>query len=65
VGRKAVLAVAAAVVLVVLVGVAVAATRGHATKRPQPAKTRSSQQFGDDADLMRRLERSKHVDGTK
>jgi hypothetical protein len=63
VGRKTIPALAAAVVLVVLLGVAVAATRGHATSK-QP-KLPASQRFGDDADLMRRLERPKHVSGLR
>jgi hypothetical protein len=66
VGRKTIPALAAAVVLVVLLGVAVAATRGHATsKQPKLTKLPASQRFGDDADLMRRLERPKHVSGLR
>jgi hypothetical protein len=66
VGRRAISALAAAVVLVIVLGVAVAASRRHATK-PQPAKAKlpAARQFGDDADLMRRLERSKHVRGSQ
>jgi anti-sigma-K factor RskA len=66
VGWRAISALAAAVVLVVVLGVAVAASRGHAT-RPSPAKAKlpAVARFGDDADLMRRLERPKHVRGSR
>jgi hypothetical protein len=56
------------VVLVVAVGIAVAiaaASRGG-DKKPMPSTTpAASQTFGDDADLMRRLERTKLVQRQK
>jgi hypothetical protein len=64
VGRKGL----ALVVLVVAVGVAVAiaATSRGAEKAPKPfTPPAASQQFGDDADLMRRLERKKLVQRPK
>jgi hypothetical protein len=51
------------VVLLVAIGVAVAiaaASRGG-EKPPKPSSPALSKQFGDDADLMRRLERKKLV----
>jgi hypothetical protein len=51
------------VVLLVAIGVAVAiavAARGGA-ESPKPSNPVLSKQFGDDADLMRRLERKKLV----
>jgi hypothetical protein len=60
-----VLAVAAVVVLVVALGFALAASRGRPAK-PKPTRTLpAAKQFGDDADLMRRLERPNHVRGSR
>lgn len=60
------MAVLAAVVLVVVVGVAVAMARDrHHAKQPHLGKLPAAKQYGDDADLMRRLERSKHVRGSQ
>jgi archaellin len=54
----------AVVAAAVAIAVAVALSqRGQASPRPIQAKP--SQQFGDTADLMRRLERKKHVLGTR
>jgi hypothetical protein len=48
----------------VLIAVSIALSqRGQAS--PRPIQARPSQQFGDTADLMRRLERNKHVQGTR
>jgi hypothetical protein len=62
VGRKWLSIAVVAAVLGVAVAVA-AVSRGD--KRPPPQRTRTapvaSQRFGDDADLMRRLERKKLV----
>ncbi len=52
------------VVLVLAVGVAVAvaaASHGDSKTPKKPASPTASKQFGDDADLMRRLERKKLV----
>jgi hypothetical protein len=51
-------AVAAAVLLAVVLS-----SRGGST--PKPSKLSPAQQVGDDADLMRRLERHKLVKGSK
>lgn len=61
-GVVAVVAVLAAAV------VAVGLSERGGGKTPAPARTGTlepSQQYGDDADLMRRLERNKHVKGTR
>jgi hypothetical protein len=52
-----------AVVAVIAAAIAAVAVSGHGGKgpAPKPAQFRPSQQFGDDADLMRRLERKKLV----
>lgn len=56
-----VVAVAAATVAIV---VAVALSqRGQAS--PKPIQAKPSEQYGDTADLMRRLERQRHVAGTR
>jgi hypothetical protein len=57
----AVLAAAVAVAVVVAVS-----QRGQAAPgSPKPIQARPSQQYGDTADLMRRLEREKHIRGVR
>jgi hypothetical protein len=61
-GVVAVVAVLAAAV----VAVALSDRGGGKSPAPaQPGHVKPSQQYGDDADLMRRLERKKHVKGTQ
>jgi hypothetical protein len=53
----------AAVVVAAVVGLS---QRGQASPgTPKPLKLHPSQQSGDTADLMRRLERRKHVEGVR
>jgi hypothetical protein len=56
-----VLAVVAAAAVVVAV-VALAQRGGSSPAGPTPEKAKPSQRYGDDADLMRRLERKKLVE---
>jgi len=59
VGRKGIALVVVLVALAIVVAVA-AASRGGAKPNDKPFKSpAASKQFGDDADLMRRLERKK------
>jgi hypothetical protein len=54
---------AAAVAVAVVVAVS---QRGQAAPAPpKPIEARPSQRYGDTADLMRRLERQKHVQGVR
>jgi hypothetical protein len=54
---------AAAVAVAVVVAVS---QRGQATPgSPKPIQARPSQRYGDTADLMRRLEREKHIRGVR
>jgi hypothetical protein len=65
VGRKAIVLVGLVVALAVVAAVAVAARGGGSAKPANSAKPpaftppAASKQYGDDADLMRRLERKK------
>ena len=55
-----------AVLAVAVAAVALSDRGGAKTPAPaQPGHIQPSQQYGDDADLMRRLERQKHVTGTR
>ena len=53
------------VAVAAVVGVALAARGGSGAKSPAVTKPNASKQFGDDADLMRRLERHKLVKKAK
>ena len=52
------------VLLAVGIGVGVALTRGGESPKPKTPSV-ESQRFGDDADLMRRLERKRLVEQSK
>jgi len=54
-----------AVVVAAATGVTVAAVSRGESKPPKPAHANPAKQYGDDADLMRRLERNKLVKKTK
>jgi hypothetical protein len=57
--RKVIAGTAAALAAVVIAAIAIG-SRGTSSPAPQtPLQAKPSQQFGDDADLMRRLERKK------
>jgi hypothetical protein len=58
--RRKVIAGTVAVLAAVVVGViAIGSRDGSSPARQAPLHAKPSQQFGDDADLMRRLERKK------
>lgn len=60
------LAIAAAVLAVAVLGALALVGRGSTTRpNDQPFRADPAKQFGDDADLMRRLERKKLVDKAK
>jgi len=58
--RRKVIAGTAAALAVLVVGAVAIGSRGDSTPAQQrPLQAKPAQQFGDDADLMRRLERKK------
>jgi hypothetical protein len=59
VGRKGIVLLVLVVALAAVVGIALAARGDGAPKQPAFKPPAASKQFGDDADLMRRLERKK------
>jgi hypothetical protein len=63
VGRRWLGIVAVAAAAMAIAVAIVLSQRGRAT--PKPIQAGPSQQYGDTADLMRRLERNKHVQGTR
>jgi hypothetical protein len=59
VGRRVIAGTAAALAVVAIGGVAIASRGSSGRPQQAPPHAKPSQQFGDDADLMRRLERKK------
>ena len=57
--RRRVIAGTAAAVAAVAIGVVAIGSHGGSSPSQQPLQAKPSQQYGDDADLMRRLERKK------
>ena len=57
--RKVIAGTVAALVAVVIGVIAIASRGGSSPAQHAPLHAKPSQQFGDDADLMRRLERKK------
>ena len=63
--RRKVIAGGAAALAVVVIGAVAVGSRGSATPKQAPMQAKPAQQFGDDADLMRRLERKKLTTTTR
>jgi hypothetical protein len=59
VSRKVIAGIAAALAAVVIVAIAIASRGDSSPAQHAPLHVKPAQQFGDDADLMRRLERKK------
>ena len=58
-GRKGIVLLVLVVAVAAVVGVALAARGGSGAQAPAVTRPDASKQYGDDADLMRRLERKK------
>jgi hypothetical protein len=57
--RKVIAGTTAALAAVVIAAIAIGSRGSSSPAQPGPLQAKPSQQFGDDADLMRRLERKK------
>jgi SRSO17 transposase len=63
--RTVIAGTAAAIAAVVVAVVAIGARDNSAPAKQAPLQAKPSRQFGDDADLMRRLERKKLTTSTR